>query len=98
MTFTVRNRGATVTWVTNQSTGYCPEPDSWPAVEAVLARAGIGAPDGFNQAFDFRRCPNCGTINIVKDRVFECGVCSALLPEEWNLDGEAVVDQVGSIE
>jgi hypothetical protein len=86
MTFAVRRSGVSVSWVTNQSTGYCPEPDSWPAVEAALARAGIPAPHGFSQAFEFRRCPRCGSINIVKDGVFECGACLAPLPEEWNLD------------
>jgi hypothetical protein len=93
MTFSVRRGGVSVVWVTNQSTGYCPEPDSWPAVEAALVRAGFAAPDGFGQAFDFRRCPRCGSINIVKDGVFECGACSTPLPEQWNLDAEIAVPQ-----
>lgn len=92
MTFTVTKNDVAVTWVTNQSTGYCPEPGSWPAVEAALARAGFVVPDGFSQALDFRRCPHCGSINIVKDGVFECGACSAPLPEEWNLDTAAERD------
>ena len=93
MTFAVRRSGASVTWVTNQSTGYCPEPNSWPAVEAALARTGIAAPDGFSQAFDFRRCPCCGSINIIKDGVFECAVCSTPLPGVWNLDAEIAAEQ-----
>ncbi len=93
MTFTVRRRDVSVTWVTNQSTGYCPEPDSWPAIEAALVRAGIAAPDGFSQAFDFRWCPRCGSINIVKDEVFECGTCSTPLPEQWNCDTEITAEQ-----
>ncbi len=93
MTFNVRKDSVSVSWVTNQSTGYCPEPDSWPAVQAALVRAGIAAPDGFSQTFDFRRCPRCGSINIVKDGVFECGACSTPLPEEWNLDGEIAAEQ-----
>ena len=88
MTFTVRPRGISVVWGTNQSTGYCPEPDSWSAVEAALVQAGIDAPAGFSQEFHFRRCPHCGCINLIKERVFECGVCSSTLPEEWNLDSE----------
>jgi hypothetical protein len=92
MTFTIRKRGVSVPWVTNQSTGYCPEPDSWPAVEAALGRAGIAAPDGFNQEFEFRCCPRCGSINIVKEGVFECGACLAPLPEEWNLDLEIAAE------
>lgn len=98
MTFTVRMSGVSVTWVSNQSTGYCPEPDSWPAVEAALARAGIAAPDGFSRAFDLRRCPRCRSINIVKDGVFECGVCSTPLPGEWNFDAEVAAEPtVGAI-
>jgi hypothetical protein len=92
MTFTVRRNKVSVTWVTNQSTGYCPERDSWPAVEAALARAGIAGPEGFRQAFDFRRCPRCGSINIVKDGFFECGACLTPLPEEWNLDTEIAAE------
>jgi len=42
--------------VSNQSTGYCPDPDSWPAVAAALDRAGIARPDGFTHALVFRRC------------------------------------------
>lgn len=93
MTFAVRPRSVTVTWVTNQSTGYCPEPDSWPAVETALARAGIAGPEGFSQEFVFRRCPRCGSINIIKEGIFECGVCSTPLPEEWNLDAEVAAEQ-----
>jgi hypothetical protein len=88
VTFAVRPGSLSVTWVTNQSTGYCPEPASWPAVEAALARAAIAGPGGFSQEFVFRRCPRCGSINVVKEQVFECGVCSTPLPVEWNLDPE----------
>jgi len=84
MTFTVTAGTPRVTWVTNQSSGYCPEPDSWPAVKAALERAGIHAPDGFSQELVFRRCVRCGSINIVKDGIFACGVCSTPLPAEWN--------------
>ncbi len=87
MTFTMNGNQVSVTWVSNQSTGYCPEPDSWPAVSTALSRAGIAAPAGFSQEILFRRCPGCGAINIVKDGVFECGLCATPLPENWNLDG-----------
>ena len=93
MAFTFSASDVSVNWVTNQSTGYCPEPDSWPAVVEALARANIAAPDGFSQAFDFRRCPRCGNINLVKDEVFECGSCSGPLPEEWNFDAEVATEQ-----
>lgn len=85
MTFTVGQVSVSVSCVTNQSTGYCPEPASWPAVAEALARAGIAAPEGFSQEFAFRHCPRCGSINIIKEGVFECGVCSSQLPKEWNL-------------
>jgi hypothetical protein len=88
ITFTVRPPSVDVTWVTNQSTGYCPKPDSWPAVQVALTRAGITSPAGFSQEFDFRRCPPCGSINLIKEAEFECGVCSSPLPAEWNLESE----------
>jgi hypothetical protein len=89
MTFTISPSGVSVSWVTNQSTGYCPEPDSWPAVAAALARAGIAAPESFSQGFVFRRCPRCGSINLIKEGIFDCAVCAAPFPEEWNLDSGA---------
>lgn len=85
MTFAKSFTGLSVTWVTNQSVGFCPEPESWPAVREAIVRAGIVPPVGFSQAFVFRRCPDCGSINIVKDNFFVCDVCGAALPESWNL-------------
>lgn len=93
MTFAIRPKSIRVVGATNQSTGYCPEPDSWPAVESALARAGIVGPEDFSQKFEFRRCLQCGSINIIKDGVFECGVCFAPLPEAWNLDVEIVAEK-----
>lgn len=84
MTFRVMGAMVEVVAVSNQSTGYCPEPESWPAVEAALARAGLESPAGFDPACVFRRCPACGTKNLVKGGVFECGACSADLPAEYN--------------
>ena len=74
--------------VTNQSTGYCPEPDSWSATADALARAGIAAPPRYTTEFGFRRCKHCGQINLIKDDVFECAVCGGILPFQWNCDGE----------
>jgi len=76
----------TVASITNQSTGYCPEPDCWPAVRDALARAGLEPPDGFTYAFRFRRCPTCRGINILKDAMPECPSCGTDLPAAWNLD------------
>lgn len=84
ITFTIDEDGIQVTWVTNQSTGYCPEPESWPAVATALHHAGIQGPAGFSQAFLFRRCMNCDSINLIKQGVFECGVCAQPLPNRWN--------------
>jgi hypothetical protein len=72
--------------VTNQSTGFCPEPESWSVVATALDRAGIPQPGCFTQEIIFRRCPFCGQRNIVKDGWFVCGLCGADLPRHWNLD------------
>jgi hypothetical protein len=77
-------RAAEVVYVTNQSTGFCPEPESWPAVAAALDLAGIDHPGAFSAEMTFRRCPACRTTNIVKDGWFECAVCGGELPATWN--------------
>lgn len=69
---------------TNQSTGYCPEPDSWIAVAASLDRIPIHHPESFHPAFIFRRCAACSQTNIVKDGWYSCDVCQTPLPERWN--------------
>jgi hypothetical protein len=76
----------TILEVTNQSTGFCPEPSCWPAVRAALQQAGLRPPAELTHAFDFRRCERCGTINLLKDDGLECADCSAELPSAWNLD------------
>ena len=75
--------------VSNQSTGYCPEPESWPAVARALAFLGTDAPPGYTTVFIFRRCTACGQINLVKEDWFYCAVCQAPLPAEWNLNRTA---------
>ena len=70
--------------VTNQSTGYCPEPSCWSVVERVLGRLGIPHPSHFTPAFEFRRCDECGSTNLIKEGVFECVVCNAALSPTWN--------------
>jgi hypothetical protein len=70
--------------VSNLSTGYCPEPASWPAVARALERAGIAHAGGFTNAYEFRRCPGCGERNLVKDDFFACALCDAELPAAWN--------------
>ncbi len=84
ITFAIDREGVTVAEVTNQSTGYCPEPDSWPGVAVALDQVGIAHPPSFTTAYLFRRCDACGTTNIIKDGWFECAVCEAPLSEHWN--------------
>ncbi|MBL7631512.1 TFIIB-type zinc ribbon-containing protein [Frankia nepalensis] len=72
--------------VTNQSTGYCPEVASWPAVADALDRAGVPHPGQFTDGFVFRRCPRCGERNIVREGDFVCALCDGKLPESWNFD------------
>jgi hypothetical protein len=84
ITFRVAGMEVEVTAVSNQSTGYCPEPESWPAVAATLSAAKLEPPAGFELACVFRLCPRCKSKNLVKGGVFECGVCAAELPATYN--------------
>jgi hypothetical protein len=85
ISFSRQDRRWTVTEVSNQSTGYCPEPSSWPTVAAACERAALEHPGEFTAAFGFRRCPACDQINIVKDDDFFCAACGGDLPQEWNV-------------
>ncbi|BEL04964.1 hypothetical protein Q0Z83_031550 [Actinoplanes sichuanensis] len=69
-----------VSAVTNQSTGYCPQPCCWPAVDAALNRAGIAHPGAFTSAFVFRHCTVCTHLNVIKDDVYVCAHCDTDLP------------------
>lgn len=84
MTFARGNTGWRVIAVTNQSTGYCPDPDSWPPVAAALDHLGLGHPGDFTEKITFRLCPACGERNIVRDHDFTCALCDSALPERWN--------------
>ncbi|MFD7462481.1 MULTISPECIES: hypothetical protein [unclassified Streptomyces] len=75
----------TVTEVSNQSTGYCPDPGSWPAVAAALDRAGVGRPGRFTHELVFRRCPECRELNVVRENQFVCVFCDGDLPPLWNV-------------
>jgi len=83
--FALDRNDVRVAEITNQSTGYCPEPESWPAVAQALDRAGIEHPGEFTTVCVFRRCEGCGSRNIVKDGWFHCDVCGRALPAKWNL-------------
>lgn len=85
ITFALEKGTASVLAVTNQSTGFCPEPASWSVVQTTLNAVGLNVPDNFTPAFDFRRCPACKTVNIVKEERLVCSVCENDLPAVWNL-------------
>lgn len=72
--------------VTNQSTGYCPDPSSWKALEPVLRAIGLSFPSYFTPAFDFRRCPKCLQLCMFKENEETCLVCDFPLPLSWNID------------
>ena len=72
--------------ISNQSTGYCPDVDSWAAVAEALDRVGLEHPCGFTYEFVFRRCPGCQEHNIVREADFTCVFCGEDLPASWNVD------------
>jgi hypothetical protein len=78
-----------VSEISNQSAGYCPDPDSWPAVARALDRAAIAHPGDFTHKFVFRRCPACAQVNIVRDGNFACALCDGALPAQWNISQPA---------
>ena len=84
ITFAPAATGWRVTEVTNQSTGYCPDPDCWPAVRSALDVLGIPHPADFTIKVIFRRCTTCGERNIVRDDDFTCALCESSLPAQWN--------------
>jgi hypothetical protein len=89
ITFERGPNGWEVTSVTNQSTGYCPEGSSWPAVARALDRIGVPHPGRFTDEFTFRRCPRCGERNLVRDGDLTCALCDAELPASWNFEDGA---------
>jgi hypothetical protein len=78
--------GWSVTEVSNHSTGYCPDLDSWEAVAIALDRVRLPRPRGFTNPVVFRRCPVCDEPNIVRDDDYVCALCDARLPRQWNFD------------
>ena len=84
MTWVWRGRWA-VEHISNQSTGYCPEPASWGAVAGALKRAGVSFPEAWGFSCEFRRCEACGELALVKEGWFVCAHCEAELPREYNV-------------
>ncbi|WP_405387488.1 MULTISPECIES: hypothetical protein [unclassified Streptomyces] len=72
--------------LSNQSTGYCLDVSSWPAVAEALGQAGIVRPPSFTREVVFRRCPACRQLNIVREEDFVRVFCDEALPGEWNVD------------
>jgi len=84
MTFTGANQRILEIEASNLSTGYCPKPECWGAVEQALKICELPHGDALATAYDFRRCVDCGMRNLVKDSCFECSVCGGELPLQWN--------------
>lgn len=83
--------GWKVSEVSNQSTGYCPEPASWAAVATALDQIPLPHPGAFTHVVLFRRCPVCRQLNLIKEEVFVCSLCDSELPREWNLENSEEV-------
>jgi hypothetical protein len=77
--------GWSVIEISNQSAGYCPDPDFWPAPARTLDRLGLAHPGGFTHKVVFRRCAACGQLNVVRDGDFACAVCDSPLPAQPNI-------------
>ncbi len=90
ITFSSNERKPELESVSNQSTGYCPEPRCWSSVSAALQRAGISPPSGFEPCYLFRRCERCEAINIVKDSYYVCSECESELNRSWNFGGDTI--------
>lgn len=86
MFFACNHKIIEVVEVSNQSTGYCPEPESWFQVAKALEQIPLPHPSHFTAEFIFRRCPVCRQLNIVKNNLFLCAVCNTNLPIVWNCD------------
>src|SRR3954447_12385452 len=56
MFFSAAGEDLVVEDVSNLSTGYCPEPESWHAVGEALDRIGVRHPGRFTTEVVFRRC------------------------------------------
>jgi hypothetical protein len=48
------DRGASVTYLSNQSVGYRPDESSWSALADAIRQIGVEVPNGFDDVFVFR--------------------------------------------
>jgi hypothetical protein len=60
--------------------------DSWQSVAEALKRAGIERPTAFTHEVEFRHCPDCQELSIVRENYFVCVFCGSELPLGWNVD------------
>ena len=84
ITFRVMPGGIEVSDATNLSTGYCPESGSWKPLVAELNRCNVPGIGGFTHSFEFRHCPSCGMICVIKDDLYACPGCDRPLSSVWN--------------
>ncbi|MGW0903474.1 hypothetical protein [Streptomyces sp. NPDC002853] len=82
MGFTRSSGRWSATYISNQSTGYCPGNASWPTVESCLGHVGIYCGTGFTHPITFRHCSACREWNTVKDCHFVCVFCDGDLSRE----------------
>ncbi|MEM9189417.1 MAG: hypothetical protein AAGF12_09595 [Myxococcota bacterium] len=73
-----------VLWISNYSSGYCPDVSCYEEVRSAFERANLPLPSSFSHAVVFRKCPACGARNVIKDEDFHCAICTAPVPREWN--------------
>lgn len=80
----VAQKQLVVRGVTNQSTGYCPEPSCFGEIAAALVRVGVSAT---GRAVARLHLPAMSQVRSDRHREeddFECAVCATPLPKEWN--------------
>jgi hypothetical protein len=77
--------GWTVSEVSNQSTGYCPDPSSWSAVAAALDRAGLDRPGGFTSKFVFGAALIAGNRAWSRTRTSSVACAAATCPGSGTL-------------
>ncbi|MBK6576594.1 MAG: hypothetical protein IPG17_10425 [Sandaracinaceae bacterium] len=82
--FALDGEDGEVQFLSNNSSGYCPDVACLPAVLRALRVAGAVAPEGFTVSVPFRRCDACGERCTVKDSFYFCDLCEAPLSPEWN--------------
>ena len=86
ITFFIDKGKVEVIEVTNLSTGYCPAPASWKAVDKALKKAKLLHPKKFTCHFEFRLCLKCETINVIKDDWYVCAMCEQELDKKRNIN------------